>query len=246
MRRRFAAGLLVPVLLAGACSGEQQPGGSVPQNQQQPGQTAEKLADEQPDDARLRVIEAGAAGGNFYAYVENPEDREVAGQIEFTAFDAAGKAFKESSTTKPEGRFEVFPPKSTIAVALFLVMDRSAGEKPKFSRIEAEVTTKKRSAIPQHQQGRFEAGPVTSETRSGSIFAKTIVEVTNGYPEKVSGGVLVVMCKDAAGKVVNTASTQFSAEANGKKAVDLSSSGGGSGCKAYPRMSSSTRFGETE
>nr|WP_042195105.1 hypothetical protein [Kibdelosporangium sp. MJ126-NF4]CEL21665.1 hypothetical protein [Kibdelosporangium sp. MJ126-NF4]CTQ92445.1 hypothetical protein [Kibdelosporangium sp. MJ126-NF4] len=245
MRRHFAVGLLVPVLMVGACSGGGESGGSTPP----PGLGAQqKTEDEQPDQARLRVLETGAAGGNFYAYVENQEDREVAAEVEFTGYDAEGKAYKESARTKPDEKYEVFPAKSTIAVALFVVMEKKPdGTEPKFTRTDARLIPKKRSDIPAHQPGKFEAGPVGKQKMAGTHYVEeTVVEVTNGYPQQVRSGVIVVMCKDASGKIQNASSTNFSAAPNEKKKVTLASAGSGSGCTAYPRMSNTTRFGEGE
>src|SRR5688572_17653703 len=117
MRYRFAAALL-PVLMAMGCSGGD--GGSAAP----PLGASKETADELPEQADLQVSEAGEAAALLYAYVRNNEDREVAAEVEFTGFDANGDTYKESAATKSDSKAEVFPPKSTIAVALFVVLDK--------------------------------------------------------------------------------------------------------------------------
>jgi hypothetical protein len=237
MRYRFAAALL-PVLMAMGCSGGD--GGSAAA----PFGTPEKTAEEQPEQADLQVIEVGTSAGLFYAYVRNNEDREVAAEVEFTGFDAKGNGYKESAATKSDSKAEVFPPKSTIAVALSVVMERAKdGTRPKITKAEAKLLPRKRSDIPAHKPGKFEA----AELKAGQHgVAESDPVITNGYPQAVESGVVVVMCKDTKGKVTYAGSTQFSMAANATEKIDMAGTSMASGevasCVAYPRISDNTSF----
>jgi hypothetical protein len=239
MRYRFAA-VLLPVLMAMGCSSSD--GGSAVATFGGP----EKTAEEQPEQADLEVVGAGESAGLLYAYVRNNEDREVAAEIEFTGFGKQGQSYKESTTTKSDPKAEVFPPKSTIAVALFVVLEKKDGADPDITKVEAKLIPRKRSHIPDHKPGKFEAAELKADEYG---VADSDPVVTNGYPQAVKSGVVVIMCKDAKDKVTYAGSTQFSMAAGTTEKIDMAgtllASGAVASCVAYPRMSSNTRFGDS-
>jgi hypothetical protein len=237
MRYRIAAALL-PVLMAMGCSGGD--GGSATP----PLGASKETAEEQPEQADLQVIEAGKSAGLLYAYVRNNEDREVAAEVEFTGFDANGNAYKESAATKSDSKAEVFQPKSTIAVALFVVLEKKKdGTRPDITKVEAKLLSSKRSDIPEHKPGKFEAAELKAD-QYGVVESDPVI--TNGYPQAVKSGVVVLMCKDAKGKVTFAGSTQFSMAANATEKIDMAGTSTASGavasCVAYPRISDNTSF----
>lgn len=241
MRYRFAAALL-PVLMAMGCSGGD--GGSAAAPFTGPSAAPKTTTDEQPEQADLQVTAAGESADLLYAYVQNNEDREVAAEIEFTGYDAQGDSYKESAATKSDSKAEVFPPKSAIAVALFVVLDKKKdGKRPTVTKVEAKLIPGKRSDIPEHKPGKFEAAELTAGP--GGVLQPDPV-ITNGFPQAVESGVVVVMCKDGKGKVTHAGSTQFSMAAGATKKIDMAetspASGGIASCVAYPRISDNTRF----
>lgn len=236
MRNRYVVALLTVVTSVAGCSGES----SAPVGPRGAGSVPEPA-----ESARVEVTEAGYVSGQMYAFVRNDEDREVAAVVRFTAFDEAGTEVKESAQTKSEDQYDTIPPKSTIAVVNWIVLEGGMSA-PDPVRVEASIAGTRSAEIPEHQPGKFTAGPVNLNDRSSGRGSPEIsVEITNGYPQAVKSAVLALVCRDVEDKISSVASTQFSAAAGATvretftrepAPTDTTS------CVAYPRMMDYTSF----
>jgi hypothetical protein len=122
------------------------------------------------------------------------------------------------------------------------VLDKKKdGTFPDITKVEAKLLPRKRSDIPGHKPGTFEA----AELKAGEYgVAESDPVITNGYPQAVESGVVVVMCKDGKGKVTYAGSTQFSMAANATQKIDMAADRLVGTCVAYPRISDNTSFGD--
>jgi uncharacterized protein YcfL len=245
MRNRYVVALLAVLVSAAACGSEPSGGSGVTA----PGTDIAKPI----QSAQVQVTEAGPAGDStLYALVQNNEDREVAAQLEFTGYDAAGTAFKEQDTSKSD-RYEVIPPKSTIGIASIVALG-SGTKSPTIVKAEAKIVNTKSSAIPAHGPGKFTAGPLDFKDHSRSQYVDSIAtDITNEYPEAVDSAAVSMLCKDNTGKdntgkIAIGDTTYFSAAAGAKTKVVFNNPAltvkyeTRSTCVLYPRMSNDTRF----
>ncbi|SDI32751.1 hypothetical protein SAMN05192558_107152 [Actinokineospora alba] len=185
------------VLVAGCQSGGDTGTGATPE--QRADQSTGKPAEPAEPAADIEVVETGAATGRMFAVVRNNESRVVVARLEFHPVDAAGapvSAIGDSAVV-------VLPASSTIPVAMDLG-----------SKVPAKVTVDLKptdAKVKPAGDGDFadKSATLTGDGTRTPWQVKT--SFTNGYAEAIENHFSVLICRDAASKVVAAVTWGFSA-----------------------------------
>jgi uncharacterized protein YcfL len=183
--------------------------------------------------ADIEVVETGAATLRMFAFVRNNETRQVVVKIKFYPVDAAGKPVKaigDSATV-------VLPPSSTIPVAMDVGRELPA-------KVTAELTPST-AKVKTTGPGDFTDKKATLSGGDGAPW-RVKTSFTNGYAEAMESNIVVLICRDAADKVVGAVTAGYSA-APGETVTDEHDftppldemKGTPAKCEVFPRLSAS-------
>lgn len=165
-----------------------------------PGATTERSAEKPAEQAAdIEVVETGSATGVMFAVLRNNESRTVVARVKFKPVDAAGapvEAMGDSATA-------VLPASSTISVGMDLVK-----EVPAKVTVDLKPTDAK---VKPAGDGEFTGKSATLSGDGTQAPWQVKTSFTNGYADAMEHHIAVLICRDAADKVVAAVTWGFSA-----------------------------------
>ncbi|MBC6447439.1 hypothetical protein [Actinokineospora xionganensis] len=187
---------IAATVLAAGCQSDAGAGAPGATSERPAEQSTEKPADQNAD---IEVVETGAATGRMFAVVRNNESRVVVARMKFHPVDSAGapvEAIGDSATV-------VLPPSSTMPVAMDVGKKLPAKVTVDLKPIDVKVTPA--------GDGGFTDKKATLSGDGTRTPWQVKTSFTNGYAEAIDKNIAVLICRDAASKVVAAVTWGFSA-----------------------------------